>query len=269
MSDENELDKIAKEIKMTATQTAPTSMSQAQNAALENALADLDELETITEAEELAPTDGEEIIEEQDASAALSDDDLDELELTVQKEEAKAEIYEAQEGAQIGATEDGSISSEGTVKRGGKAGAKRASTPRTARDLNAVDDAHFVLSGDVSAMSDEDKSSAKTGAIAAKPTQKKVAEKFENVFLSMQDGRAPSKYVLTAFGCLNANTTMSSADLIAAFKTSGVGDGTARSQSGQIMALFPVLGVAERDGKTLKLKDDSNIAEYLRKHLTA
>jgi len=32
--------------------------------------------------------------------------------------------------------------------------------------------------------------------IAVKPTQKKIAEKFENYFTSVGNGRVPSKYVM-------------------------------------------------------------------------
>ncbi len=254
---------------MTATQTSE-NMSKAQAAELDGVLAELeniDELETVSEVEELEMVP-EEVVEEETIEAAAADDVLDENTLDeLDLEIDKAESYAAQESATVGASADGSIQTEGTVKA--KGGAKRTSTPRVPRDMASVPPEHFVLTGDAAAMSDEDKNSAKTTVMAATPTQKKVAEKFENVFQSMAAGRAPSKYVMTIFGALDTKKELTSAEIIGAFKASGVGEGTARSQSGQIMVLFPVLGIAERDGKNLKLKDDSNIADYLRKHIAA
>ncbi|MDE4297166.1 hypothetical protein PXK56_18435 [Phaeobacter gallaeciensis] len=282
-SDEsNELDHIAKEIIMTATQTNNGNMSSAQEAEVNAALAELDlesieALETVTGIDELEMA-GEGVVQEPEdepegepetaeaanADAIVSEDELDELEMEVDK----AEAYASQESAAVGASADGSIKKEGTTTPK-KSGAPRASTPRTPRDMASVPAEHFVLTGDATAMSDEDKSASKAAVMAATPGQKKVAEKFENVFQSMAAGRAPSKYTMTAFAALDASGTATSAEIIAAFKTSGVGEGTARSQCGQMMALFPVLGVAERDGKSLKLKADSNIAAYLRKHIAA
>lgn len=235
---------------MTTAQGAP-GVSESQEAALELALSGLDEIETIGGVDELVLAPTEEVIEEPvDEASVLNDGELDALELAVDK----GETYASQESAVIGATESGEVKK------------KRTSAPRTPRDLNSVDAKHFVLFGDVSKTSDADKEACKNAAMASVPTQVKVAEKFENVFGAMSVGKAPSKYVMTAFGALDVKKEITSSEIIAAFKTSGVGEGTARSQTGQIMALLPVLGIAERDGKTLRLNEDSNVAAYLRSH---
>jgi len=62
--------------------------------------------------------------------------------------------------------------------------------------------------------------------------------------------------------------TITSADIVAAYKASGLKEGTARSQSGQIMVLFDALGIAKRNGKSLTLDADSNAVTYLRAHAT-
>ncbi len=57
---------------------------------------------------------------------------------------------------------------------------------------------------------------------------------------------------------------MTSADLIACYKAAGLGDGTARSQTGQIMALFAAVKIADRIGQTLTLRADSTLATKIR-----
>lgn len=268
VKEENDLDQIAKENAMTSVNT---ETNVAENEILDSVMTQIEEIEALAaeEIEEIVEDDGLDLdglddvneIEELSADGAedLSDDDLAELE----REENKAAAYASQESTATGATS--TITATGTVST------KRASSgaPRTPRDMATVPADCFVLSGDVSSMSDADKNAAKTAVMATTPGQKKVAEKFEHLFHAMQAGRAPSVYVMTAFAALEAKKELSSAEIVAAFKTSGVGEGTARSQSGQIMVLFPVLGIADRAGKSLKLRADSNIAEYLRKHLPA
>lgn len=276
---------------MTDTNTTNTELTAAEYQDIDNVLAgiepdddmesieamdefsDLDSLEDVNAIEEIAAAEEDETdadaeeVAPVEASGNYSEDEIDDLELAVDK----AAAYEAQESAPIGGGEDGKISSEGTVNTRTRSSSStpRTSTPRAPRDMASVSPECFILNGDASTRSDEDKAAAKTAVMAATPGQKKVAEKFENVFLNMSAGRAPSKYVMTAFAALDKNKTMSSSEVVAAFKTSGVGEGTARSQSGQIMVLFAALGIAERDGKTLKMKEDSNVAEYLRKHVSA
>ena len=69
---------------------------------------------------------------------------------------------------------------------------------------------------------------------------------------------------MIAFKLLDEKKSATSADIIAAYKASGLGEGTARSQSGQIMHLFHVVGIADRANQVLTLKEDSKIAERLR-----
>lgn len=96
-----------------------------------------------------------------------------------------------------------------------------------------------------------------------RPAQVKVAEKFDNLFQAIELGNKPSRYVVTGYTLLKANGTMTSADLIGAMKAEGLGDGTARSQTGQVLALFAAVGIANRAGQVLTLRADSTIAKKL------
>ena len=104
---------------------------------------------------------------------------------------------------------------------------------------------------------------------ALKPAQVKIAEKFENLFTALSVGKAPSTYVMIAFKLLDEKKTVTSADIVAAYKASGLGEGTARSQSGQIMHLFATVEIATRVGQTLTLNASSTIADRIRKVISS
>lgn len=218
--------------------------------------------EEITDESETIIEESEELEKPVKAGEVLKDDDLQELNLSLDK----ASSYETQSsGPAIETVERGAGSS--AIKKSANT-SKKASTPRVPRDLASIDAKHFVLKGDASKMTIQEVANAKAALIAATPKQVKVAEKMENVIQSIAADKKPSKYVMTIFGALDKMKVMTSTEVVAALKTSGVSEGTARSQSGQLMVLFPVLGVAIRDGQTLKLAEDSNIADYLRKAAT-
>ena len=145
----------------------------------------------------------------------------------------------------------------------------KAAKPAIVRDLASLSAAAFVLDNTTSLTPDEHKKIV----LAAKPTQKKIAEKWENIFVSIAAGKAPSKYVVDLFRILNSKKSVSSNELVAAMMGStsgrgaGYGEGTARSQTGQIMALFSMLRIANRSGNVLTLNTDSAIADFLRKFI--
>lgn len=220
-----------------------------------DALADLD-LEDIEDAEEVVEASAEEVVEE---DVVADDEALEALDAALEREE----VYQAQAvGAVVASTDPVQAKPIETKKAGGS---KTPGKPRASRDISTVPDEFFVLEGDVSTMSAADKTQAKTDTIALRPGQVKVAEKFDNLFGSLSMGREPSKYVVTAFQLLDNRKIMSSADLVAAYKTDGLGEGTARSQTGQIMALFAAVKIAVRAGQTLTLNENSALAERLRK----
>ncbi|CAO3459608.1 hypothetical protein [Azospirillum argentinense] len=100
--------------------------------------------------------------------------------------------------------------------------------------------------------------------LAQRPAQKKIAEKFDNILCNIASGRLPSVYTMVAYNVVKAKGTATSADIVAAM-TGGAGPkaysiGTARSQTGQLMALFDTLKIAKRSGNTLTLNPNSTLA---------
>lgn len=231
----------------------------------------LEDLEAI--AEEEAVVEEPEVVEEQEVEAAAEESTLtaaaidDDLLADLDLELARTEAYNAQESAPIASEEE-----QEAIKAKGAARAKKASsgsstpraaTPRTPRDINAVPAEVFVLNGDVAAMDDAAKDAAKAATMALLPKQVKVAEKFENLLMSLAAGKLPSRYTVVAYKALAARKTLTSADLVGAYKAEGLKEGTARSQSGQMMNLFSTLQIADRSGQMLTLREDSNLAARL------
>ena len=207
-----------------------------------------------------------EVIEELDLGAELSPGDI----MALDAEMTKEEVYAEQE-SEIG---DVDTSTKPAKKAKGKAknatqaaAAPKTSTPRVARDLNAIDAVNFVLEGDVTGLDQAGLDAAKAATLALRPTQKKIAEKFENLFMMLAANRKPSTFVVDAFRLLDSKGAVSASDVIAAFKAEGYSQGTAASQAGQIMNLFATVRIADRAKNTLTLNARSNVAQRLREVL--
>ncbi|PZR92028.1 MAG: hypothetical protein DI537_14475 [Stutzerimonas stutzeri] len=197
-------------------------------------------------------------------NSVIDDDVLVDLELDAERKEA----YAAQDG---GPALESVAKVEPTAKP-----ARRAKTPsgtatakssgRIPRDLNTVAAEFFVLNADPAALSDEEKDKAKIDTLALRDgiSQVKVVEKFENLITALSVGKAPSTYTKIAFDLLDAKKTVTSADIIGAYKASGLKEGTARSQTGQMMTLFGAVGIATRTGQKLELRADSRLAQRMR-----
>lgn len=195
--------------------------------------------------------------------AALDDEDLRKMEATIERQEA----YEEQE-SEIVAAPVAPATTQTVVK---PAKTPRApSAPRVARDLNSVEGKFFLLEGDTLPTDQAGLDQLRADTLKLMPLQKKVAEKFENLFTSIAANRAPSTFVTIAFSLLQKTGSMSSADLVAAYKTvgaksdtEGYNDGTARSQAGQIMNLFDTVKIATRSKQLLNVNPNSNVARHL------
>lgn len=242
--------------------------------ALDAVLADLD-IQSEGDEEgvvyETTPEDEAELEAAEEAAAApaaptvLENEELADLDLAL----AKNELYEEQKSASVATTELPKPTAATQPKVKGQRKAAAGGVTRTPRDISKVADEFFVLSGDPATMSEEDLKSAREATMKLQPAQVKVAEKFDNLFTALSVGKEPSVYVMVAFKQLEAKGSMTSADLVGAYKASGLGEGTARSQSGQIMNLFATVKIADRSGQTLTLRSDSKIAERLRGLLPA
>jgi hypothetical protein len=225
--------------------TSPNTATAMTADNMDDLLSDL-ELEMTGEGEE------EVVIEE------ISDGDLTAVEALTEKEDAVAAMTSEIES-------DTSAVSEPTAEKPAKAAkapkTPKESKPKIERDLSAIADEFFQL--DINGAAD------KQAVMALRPTQKKVAEKFDNLFASLAAGRAPSVYTMACFKVLADKGEVTSSDLVAAMKAAAsrsggaYSDGTARSQVGQLMNLFGAVGVASRATNKLTFNKDSKIAERL------
>lgn len=268
---------------MPATNIATNVMPADDLAALDAALADFDldggdtdEVVELAGAEDITA----EIIEETVEEDAIVDLTLAEVEAAasgVIDEETLADLdmkLEVQEGYQEQAAAGSIENLEDAIKAGEKPAKaprqarapreKKEGTTRVPRDINTVAPEFFVLSGDPATMDPAALEAAKVDTLALKPGQVKIAEKFENLFTAISVGKQPSRFTKIAFDFLNGKGSMTSTDLVGAYKTAGLGEGTARSQAGQMMNLFAAIGIADRVAQTLTLRADSLVAARLR-----
>lgn len=194
----------------------------------------------------------EEVIEE------LSATDLSAVEVA----EAMDEAYADQDVVDADITTPEAPAVEASTEKK----ARKPRSPSVPKDLGSLDPSVFVLSGDDTG---EDLVANKAHVIGLMPKQKKIAEKFENLFRSIAGEKLPSVYVMECFNVLRERGEVTSSDLVAALKTTTsrkgapYNDGTARSQAGQIMALFDVVGIAHRSGQKLTANPASVVAKKL------
>jgi hypothetical protein len=231
-------------------------------------------LEEITEADVLEAVAEEETVteepavEELDQALALDDDALNAIELEAAKEDAYGE--QEAESSDVGDTT--ATPAPAAAKPAKAAAAKTPKAPKAPRDLASLPESAFVLS---IANPPEDLAQNKADVMARAPGQKKVNEKFENLLLTVPAGKRPSTYTMDCFAALvNKGGTITSTDLVATLKATVKKDGncytegTARSQAGQIMALFPILEIATRVKQTLTLNEDSLLAFAMKEMLS-
>ena len=188
------------------------------------------------------------------AASELSADDLAALQIA----EVQAEVYQqADGGAPLNAATTPAAKPAKAPKAPKEAAAPKAAAPKRERDLKALPAAVFQR------LTGEDADAAKVAVLANPPKQVKIVEKWDNLFVSLHAGVKPSKFTVTGFHMLKMKGTMTTADLVALMRAEGLSEGTARAQTGQIMALFPLVGIADRSGQTVTLRADSVIAQKL------
>jgi hypothetical protein len=262
-SENNDLNELAKEIEMPNTNALKSTVAIPGSTAaqLDDLLDDLeldgldgaevsDEVEEVVTGEVIEPTDEE-----------LENVDLDALEMTLDREEG----YASQE-SELDIVEKPGEANEAAKQTAAPAtprAPRAAPSPRTPRDMASLDAKVFVLEGDVSTMNADALEANKTAVMATVPTQKKIAEKFENLFAALHAGKQPSVYVTQAFKLLDEKKTLTGTDITTMFKAT-YKQGTAQSQSGQIMTLFEVAKIATRSKNTLTLNENSVVAQRLR-----
>lgn len=225
----------------TNTNTAPGAEHSTDLVALEDLLVDL----------EMSPE--EEIIEPLEPVLEH------EVEMALEAEIIREEVYAEAESDTDVSTETPAPAVEKKV-RAAKAAAK-PKAPAIVRDLVSLPIEAFRIS---TVVAPDDK--LKGDMIAARPQQKKIAEKFDEVIVKLNAGRRPSRYTMDAIDILvEHDGEATSKELIEEMVKRGHATSTANSQVGQMMVLFPVLGIAKRDGNKLTVLNDSAFLEKLRK----
>jgi hypothetical protein len=189
------------------------------------------------------------------------------------EDEATIDVLVETDAAHTAAAADSVIDVTSTAtpekqKKERKAAApKTPKAPKAERDPANLPAEMFVL--DTSAVP-ADLDANKAHVLTLRPQQKKIAEKFDNLFTAIAAGKKPSVYTMACFDVLSAKGSATSIELIAALKATAsrsggaYNDGTARSQVGQMMALFHAVGIATRSGNTLTFNANSKIAERLK-----
>ena len=209
----------------------------AASGSIEELLVDLDMSDIVSEAD-----NADAILE------TLSEGDVAAIEVA-------GAVSEAYADAKTSSTD---VSAPVTEKPARKPREKKAATEKAPKDLASLAPEVFVIADGVT-----DLEANKTSVIGMMPTQKKIAEKFENLFRSISVSKAPSVFITTCFDVLSKAGTATSTEFVAALKAADYGEGTARSQAGQIMALFALVGVATREGQKLTFHADAPISKKL------
>jgi len=225
-----------------------TDFEALEDAIIDESAAALDAMIEGNEIEELA-------IEPVAMNVQASPDELSKLTQAIEQEK----IYESQKPTMPLAE----LKAVATTVLGKKKKNGKARAGRVARSLEAVPAEFFVLTGNPSDLSETELQENKKAVMALKPLQVKIAEKFENLFTAISAGQTPSRYTQMAYAYLYDHKQATTTDLVVMFMKAGLGEGTARSQTGQMMTLLSVVKVADRVGQTLTLRTDSKIAERL------
>lgn len=235
-----------------------TSNKKPATAEIESAIALLDAGDTIgTDVpDELLDLDDADIIEE-----PISDDEITAAGTEIERQENKQKAYKKQDADGTDVT----IAAE-PAKKARKAKSKDAAPAaakvKIERSLEALPEETFRL-----VLSDKPTDAVRLATLALRPTAKKIAEKFDNLFVSLAAGKTPSVYVMDAIRLLKAETSFNSTELVAHFLKS-YQEGTARSQAQQICALFKATKIVVESGKRFELNSDSVIAASLLAKIT-
>lgn len=213
--------------------------------------------------------DDDEDIEEESADdesieeLAVNDEDLDYIEAQEAAQEAQeASISDDTPEVVETTTEEAPSSAQKQSKQKRKAASvgKRIRTP-----VSDIDAGNFVM------FDTDDPDDAKQALLNVRNNlnQRKVVEKLDNVIQARAGNGKPSVYVLECYRALKKNgsittKTLASALMASTVKAGGYSQGTANAQAGQIMKLFPLLGITRRGSNGEQTLDpDSIFAQWL------
>lgn len=186
-------------------------------------------------------------------------EELNLIEATIEKEK----IYEEQPVTTPIEVSEVTAASTDDDKKKIKSPSKRKGG-RSVRSLASVPAEFFVLEEDPAKLDQSRLDAIKDEVINLRPLQTKIGEKFDNLFISLAAGREPSRYTKMAFTYLLEKGEATNSDVVKMYQAAGLREGTARSQTGQMMTLFSCCKIANRSGQTLTLLPNNTITNRLR-----
>lgn len=230
---------------------------------LEQALSEFDDIIGEEESVDDVVDDGDQSeIEDLDIVAdnnLATPEELNLIEATIEKEK----IYEEQPVVTPIAVSEVTAAVTNKSKKKGKLSSTRKGG-RSVHSLASVPAEFFVLEEDPSKLDQSRLDAIKDEVIKLRPLQTKIGEKFDNLFISLAAGREPSRYTKMAFAYLLEKGEATNSDIVKMYQAAGLREGTARSQTGQMMTLLSCVKIANRSGQTLTLLPNNTITNRLR-----
>lgn len=191
----------------------------------------------------------------------VGDAELDAVAREIDSEESKAEAYAEMEGESEPVPE---MAAETTPTKRSRATFEKASDNIFHRLGDKADDFTVLVKKDA----DRDVSERREEVVElVDGLAKKVREKAVNLFDGAANGRKLSNYTRIALRELLEREEMSVMDLKRVYGAD-YSPGTSNSQAHQIMQLLPALKIARKDGKSLKVNEDSVLVDHLREMVT-
>lgn len=193
-------------------------------------------------------------------SEAHDDINLDEVEAAAAVETLKGETYANQEGEEA----DPSVTIAANP-----AATKISRAPRTTRIAGAKPSQILATFGEEQLAKVAMLTSGTPGDIGELSATvdglaKKVGDKAINLLRYADNPSKLQSYTLLGLLHLESEKSITSISLVAMLVAKGYTEGTARSQANQLMSLFPALKVADRSGKVLSLREDSEVISRYR-----
>lgn len=187
-----------------------------------------------------------------DALENLEEEDVEAAVVEAEKSDAKKKGYEKTKSKTKGKT-----SKKATPKKAAK---KDAAAPRMSLDTHKASeiittrlgaDAHtqFTLITTKKPRADIQKKNMASTLTVIDTLDKKTREKAVNLFTSLAAGKKPSVYTVSALGFLKKAGQFTQKELTDHFLGMGYKIGTARRQAGEMVSLFPVVGIASREAE--------------------
>lgn len=240
-----------------------TEASNETEVSLEQALSEFDDIIDEEESVDDVVDDGDQSeIEDLNIVAdnnLATPEELNLIEATIEKEK----IYEEQPVVTPIAVSEVAAAVTDKSKKKGKLSSTRKGG-RSVHSLASVPAEFFVLEEDPSKLDQSRLDAIKDEVIKLRPLQTKIGEKFDNLFISLAAGREPSRYTKMAFAYLLEKGEATNGEVVKMYQDAGLREGTARSQTGQMMTLLSCVKIANRSGQTLTLLPDNTITNRLR-----